>query len=849
MNRKIAKRFATYLHLAAILLTLSVFARADGSLAFLLAPSTPPTTVEAGAAFSWMEVARDWDGVQKQTVVVGGNNVDFAVPTVNYVRPNFEPLKVTTSRTASNLVMRFQIPDVTHKQPGGATLQKGDQIIIQIDPNNSGHTGGSTSLSVGTPCNIATDYRFEIVIKDDLVDSSGFKVPDTTTSWGVLNQPSPGCAAPSVSSFTATPSGATAGYDVTLNIPLAFVGSPNGPVGIAFAYLNDIGHGHPAGGGTTWEMLGTAFPSSMTLSTVANDPGLGLTAANTTISGSWLNPSQWGTGFFSPTAGDVTFTHTPVFWFSNSIKLGLCTTTNWNQIDAAPDGNQSGLANWYKYHPGATATDLPCQMRVWLQVKKTPAAGTVKRRFLIVWATPGIAPGTWSVVSLIDPIGVTNNNETFSVLWPNVPKSSFSLTSHPCIRAYVLPELLDQTANDGGTTVNIDKAFIESITTQHQLDLIEAAYNVNAGADAHTAQMNFTNIVTNPMNCPDTKCQQTASLDGGGNRPADASTGEGVRILKASFNPAADNNATAAQQTNDTGGETQDVRGGLVRIYVEGFGVDVGGTSKDYTFLQTLGGIGYVITNKDLVANQGLTLQFEVTNPRLLRRDLTRNPPTEVLSPTRDVFLNVKVLTTNGVTAPTFTVNVDHTHLGPGETSKGTIVVKPGGNSGGGPKPPDVGDFKHWGLSLHAGASIPHGNFSNFTHIGPNVGVDLEYRFNPVFSLEGIYTYHRFSGDKITIPVFGTFHFPPLNLHQLSVNGKIYGGAPAASVRPFINFGGGAYVFNSGSVHGGLNIGGGLQFTVTPNFAVDTMYNFNNVFTSGVGLRFSTLQGGVRFRF
>lgn len=151
--------------------------------------------------------------------------------------------------------------------------------------------------------------------------------------------------------------------------------------------------------------------------------------------------------------------------------------------------------------------------------------------------------------------------------------------------------------------------------------------------------------------------------------------------------------------------------------------------------------------------------------------------------------------------------------------------------------------FKRWGLSLHAGLSIPHGNFNTFYNPGPNFGFDLEYRITPTFSLEGIYGFHHFNGDN-----FGLFTVSDVNVHQLSLNGKVYGGT--APVRPFFNFGGGAYVFTPGAnTHGGLNVGGGFQFAVTPNFAVDTMYNFHNVFTSGSSTQFSTIQGGVRFRF
>jgi opacity protein-like surface antigen len=168
-----------------------------------------------------------------------------------------------------------------------------------------------------------------------------------------------------------------------------------------------------------------------------------------------------------------------------------------------------------------------------------------------------------------------------------------------------------------------------------------------------------------------------------------------------------------------------------------------------------------------------------------------------------------------------------------------------GGSSGGGSIPAAV-DEKRWGLSLHAGASIPHADFGDIFSAGPNFGVDLEYRLSNQLSLEALYTFHRFRGKD-----FGVFSVPDTNLHQFSGNVKAYGGS--GSVRPFINGGGGVYHFDFGSgggdTRGGVNLGGGLQFNITPTFAVEGSYNFHNVFTSGPNVRFSTLQGGVRFRF
>jgi hypothetical protein len=139
----------------------------------------------------------------------------------------------------------------------------------------------------------------------------------------------------------------------------------------------------------------------------------------------------------------------------------------------------------------------------------------------------------------------------------------------------------------------------------------------------------------------------------------------------------------------------------------------------------------------------------------------------------------------------------------------------------------NIDDLRRWALSIHAGLSIPHGGFNGVFDPGPNLAFDLEYRINRTFSVEGIYGFHRFNGDQI-----GPFTIGDINLNQLSVNGKVYGSG--SSTRPFVNFGGGVYVFSPGaSVHGGLNVGVGVQHDISPGFAVEGVYNIHNVFTSG----------------
>jgi subtilisin family serine protease len=152
------------------------------------------------------------------------------------------------------------------------------------------------------------------------------------------------------------------------------------------------------------------------------------------------------------------------------------------------------------------------------------------------------------------------------------------------------------------------------------------------------------------------------------------------------------------------------------------------------------------------------------------------------------------------------------------------------------PNPP----FKdRWALFLDAGANFPHGTLSNFLDPGFSFNGGLEYMVNPYFSVEGVFGFHRFRGS------FGG----NANLYQLSGNAKAYLNGPSNSVRPFVNGGVGAYVFDSGTTRFGGNVGAGLLYEATPHFELQGSYNFHMVSTPGISLRYSTLQGGVRFRF
>jgi hypothetical protein len=784
-----------------LLLALPAIARADGAIGFL--SSTTSTTV-AGQPFSWMEPGRDWDGVMTQVVAA----VTHAAPST------MQNIKIVTSRSGGNLVMVFTIDDSTRVKPGGTPLSIGDKIIIEIDPDNSGHLAGSIELNPGSINNIATDYRFEIVINSGALDATkiGYRLPiviggGNPNNWG---------ARTNFSLATLTLLSGPQRYEVTVTIPLSLIGNPANDIGITFAVLNDLGSTASDG---SFDVTGSEFPLSMGLDTLVNDLGL---VDSEQASGSWLNPARWGVGYFAFTSQDVNFTLSPSYYWSNSIKLSKCDVSDWNAVPFSGAGtDQLTLgSNWYRYNPNA-----PCKMRIWFNTFKL-GPGAVNRRFLILWGRPGTNPIGWIFVTLTPPVPLTLTDTKSFFDWNSVPAIDF--TSHPCLRIYILPEVLDPA---------FDEDKIKLITTDMQLGEMESAYGLQPNVNAHSAQMNFT--ATQPgTSCPSGSPCACLEQD---RKEIVGSAGAYVRLVPASF-------LADRGEYLGVGGEpvnqTQEDRNSI-KITAEAFGVPARGLSrKPYNYLERLGGIGWNLNRRDLGDQKQVQLEINISNPLLLQRDFTGAKPVDIKSPRRSIFLVIKVKSGQGTPAPTIVSRPPNPTLDPGDTVKGVITIDPTGTTG--PFDPRVTtdpttappQFKRFGLSFHAGVSIPHGSFGQVFDPGPNLAGDLEFRITPDVSLEGIFGYHRFG-----IQGSGS----DLNLYQLSANIKYY--APGTAVRPFFNFGGGVYNFDPGPTDGGINLGGGLMFPVNSNVALEGAYNFHNVFTSGSNTRFSTLQGGIRFRF
>jgi opacity protein-like surface antigen len=140
---------------------------------------------------------------------------------------------------------------------------------------------------------------------------------------------------------------------------------------------------------------------------------------------------------------------------------------------------------------------------------------------------------------------------------------------------------------------------------------------------------------------------------------------------------------------------------------------------------------------------------------------------------------------------------------------------------------------------LHLGGNFPQGVLSNAFDPGVSLNTGVEYEVTNRISLEGIFGYHRLNG---------TTNVADVNLFQFSANGKFYVGPGA--LRGFVNAGTGVYHFDpGGNTRPGVNVGGGVQYSVRPRLALEGAYNFHSVFTTGANTRFSTLQGGIRIKF
>ena len=624
----------------------------QGSMAFL----TTHTSVKAGEAGASIRPGWDWVGRQYDT------QAKPDVPT---------QFDVETWSNLTELHFKFTIPDSTQNQLRDTAAntspfdpeELSDQILIHLDPNDS----HESQLHSG-------DHKYQILINRQATNNTNGNCtisPPSTYGKCIMKHFTPDTIN-GTWNFGTTPTSATAtvrfngnAYEVAITIFVSEIGtiSPSGNFGLAIAVINNLGAKH---NGKT-QLSGSAFPLSIPISN-GNNPVI---LDETEVNGVWAQPDKWGVGYTTTNvpaaAGDLKLDHKGKdAWYSASIRLSKCTVLHWEGV-AEGGANQSGdPTGWYKYYPKAPT----CEMGVWVNVTNKTNPGVIKEgRLLILWADSGIAPDTWKVVKLTDPIAFSPGESQSVRLWTNVPAggSYHNGTTHPCMRVYILPKDLNPSFNEND---------INAITNSTGVGKLEGAYGIGANlADTYSrvAQMNFTNLAAQGTSCPDSNmCKftslslpQFALLDNNAYLPdvlakVSDSRGEGVAVLP-------------KHEVPSRGKEEP-----LVRVSITGFGIEQTTQQQKYVFIEPLGGLAWAEPQSVFLAGLLQPVAFGITNPAVLFRDFSTPTPTDIPSPTRKIVLATQVKADSGIPVTIKVLPFKDT-LAPGETviAKTVLAVAP----------------------------------------------------------------------------------------------------------------------------------------------------------------------------
>jgi hypothetical protein len=177
----------------------------------------------------------------------------------------------------------------------------------------------------------------------------------------------------------------------------------------------------------------------------------------------------------------------------------------------------------------------------------------------------------------------------------------------------------------------------------------------------------------------------------------------------------------------------------------------------------------------------------------------------------------------------------------PTGTIPSAVVTVGGVQTGSVPLPPQSSSFAgFFSFGLRGGVAFPQGTANNFFDPGGALTADLEYHATNQVSVVGLFGYRRMSSGFPLVSGVNVFQFSGGPKAYLTGSGQL---------RPFVNAGIGAFKFDPGSTRFGVYGGGGLQYRAWPKVWLEGEYNFHSVFTPGSNFNFSTVQGGVRFRF
>lgn len=363
----------------------------------------------------------------------------------------------------------FVVPDATTQDANNPSQSTTEQMYVYFDPDRS----GGSALATGSSGSAGTDYRMKLEHDWTSQPAGGLQssLEWATATSSVTCSPNEFQAAtlPSNASAAVAQRSPGPGYLAEVRIPVSAIGNSGTDVGIAFAVVDDQGT-YQATSAVT-DKYAASFPASLP-STNPNNP------ANT-CPADYHMPDNYGVGLWTSTAGDVTISRQPVFWNSEDIRALQC-----------------GEMSTYTYSPNA-----PCELTLEATVHNARPADLV-RHVLYVWADHGASPSNWRFVDLQQTtVGAGSDRTVTSDIWDQVP---FGLAHHPCVRAYILPENLNQ----GGWS----ETRVRNVSSNADLSDMMSAYGLST---ANWAQKNIS-AGSSTDECPNEQCQVEGQGSPGG---------------------------------------------------------------------------------------------------------------------------------------------------------------------------------------------------------------------------------------------------------------------------------------------------------------------------------------------
>jgi hypothetical protein len=369
-------------------------------------------------------------GCLDQVQPISGSRYDITVRSMRY-----------TDGGTEYIGLLFEVPDQS-------TMGTKEDVYVYFDPDQ----GGGSDLSTNSG-KIGKDYRLKLQHEWNSQQSSSQL--QSTLDWGKpASSIPPNC---SVKPFTpaSTPTNLEAavqlrgngpGYVAEMRIPVQALGNPSSDIRIGLAVVDEQGTNMQPGSGP--DTFVASFPQPLPSGNQGANP-----RAN--CSDKFHAPNNWGVGVWLTMPADVTISRDEVYWNSEAIEALQC-----------------GEMTTYEYHPNG-----PCELTLEATIQNSRNVA-LNRNVLYLWADHGANPMKWRFIDLQETSVPDDGSRTVtSEMWSQVPSGLFH---HPCVRAYILPDNLNQG--------NWDRQRVENISTNQDLSQMMNAYNLST---ANWAQKNI----------------------------------------------------------------------------------------------------------------------------------------------------------------------------------------------------------------------------------------------------------------------------------------------------------------------------------------------------------------------